>query len=119
MTQNAGGISLHAVDVARGVPAQGMQVELWALSPQRRLVARGPLAANGQLDHPSVRGEGVTAGEHEALFHVGDYLRAHGGPEASPFLEVLPFRFQVPDVTQHVHLPLKFTAWGCALFRGS
>jgi 5-hydroxyisourate hydrolase len=114
-----GGISLHAVDVARGVPAQGMQVELWALAPVRRLVAQGRLGPNGQLDHPSVTGEGVTAGEHEALFHVGDYLRAHGGAHASPFLEVLPFRFQVRDVAQHVHLPLKFTAWGCALFRGS
>ena len=119
----AGGISLHAVDVARGVPAQGMRVELWALTPTRRLVAEGVLGANGQLDHPSVRGEGVAAGSHEALFHVGDYLRAQdgpgGGPEASPFLEVLPFRFELRDVSQHIHLPLKFTAWGCALFRGS
>jgi len=115
----AGGISLHAVDVARGVPALGLRVELWALSPQRRLVADGTLGANGQLDHPSVSGTGVTAGEYEALFHVGDYLRQHGGAGASPFLDVLPFRFQLRDVSQHVHLPLKFTAWGCALFRGS
>lgn len=115
----AGGISLHAVDVARGVPAQGMRVELWALEPQRRLVAQGLLGTNGQLDHPSVQGEGVDVGSHEALFHVGEYLRTQGGADASPFLEVLPFRFQVRDVTQHVHLPLKFTAWGCALFRGS
>lgn len=115
----AGGISLHAVDVARGVPAHGMRVELWALAPTRRLVAEGSLGANGQLEHPSVQGDGVEAGSHEALFHVGDYLRAHGGAEASPFLDVLPFRFQVSDVAQHIHLPLKFTAWGCALFRGS
>ena len=115
----AGGISLHAVDVARGVPAHGMRVELWSLEPTRRLVAEGLLGTNGQLDHPSVQGDGVCAGSHEALFHVGDYLRAQGGDDASPFLDVLPFRFQVSDVAQHVHLPLKFTAWGCALFRGS
>ena len=115
----AGGISLHAVDVARGVPAQGMAVELWLRAPQRRLVAQGALGANGQLDHPSVRGEGVEVGEYEALFHVGDYLRAMGGAEASPFLDVLPFRFQLRDIDQHLHLPLKFTAWGCAIFRGS
>lgn len=115
----AGGISLHAVDVARGVPAQGMRVELWAWTPTRTLIAEGTLGANGQLDHPSVSGIGIEAGEHEALFHVGDYLRAHGGPDASPFLGVLPFRFHVRDVAQHIHLPLKFTAWGSALFRGS
>jgi 5-hydroxyisourate hydrolase len=115
----AGGISLHAVDVASGVPAQGMAVELWLRGSEPRLVATGQLGANGQLDHASVRGEGVEAGEYEALFHVGDYLRAQGGDDASPFLDVLPFRFQVRDVAQHVHLPLKFTAWGCAIFRGS
>jgi 5-hydroxyisourate hydrolase len=115
----AGGISLHAVDVARGVPAQGMRVELWALEPARRLVAEGGLGPNGQLDHPSVQGDGIQAGTHEALFHVGDYLRQHGGADASPFLDVLPFRFRMTDLSQHVHLPLKFTAWGCALFRGS
>jgi 5-hydroxyisourate hydrolase len=115
----AGGISLHAVDVARGVPAQGMAVELWQRVPERRLVAQGLLGANGQLDHASVRGDGVEAGEYEALFHVGDYLRAQGGDDASPFLEVLPFRFQVRDLAQHIHLPLKFTPWGCAIFRGS
>ena len=115
----AGGISLHAVDVARGVPPQGMAVQRWALEPARRLLAAGTLGANGQLEHPSVQGVGVEAGSHEALFHVGDYLRAHAGPEASPFIDVLPFRFNVHDVAQHVHLPLKFTAWGCALFRGA
>ena len=115
----AGGISLHAVDVARGVPAQGLRVELWALTPQRRLLADGLLAANGQLDHPTVQGVGIEAGSHEALFHVGDYLRAQTGADASPFIDVLPFRFNVHDVKQHVHLPLKFTAWGCALFRGA
>ena len=115
----AGGTSLHAVDVARGAPALGMHVELWALTPLRRLVAQGVLGPNGQLDHPSVHGEGIAAGEHEALFHVGEYLRAQSGADASPFLDVLPFRFQVRDASQHIHLPLKFTAWGCALFRGS
>ena len=115
----AGGISLHAVDVARGVPARGMQVELWALEPARRLVAQGALGPTRQLAHSFVQGDSVETGLHEALFHVGDYLRDQGGADASPFLDVLPFRFRVHDVSQHVHLPLKFTTWGCSLFRGS
>ena len=115
----AGGISLHAVDIARGAPADGMRVELWATTPARRLVAEGRLGANGQLDHPSVQGDGVSEGDYEALFHIGDYLRVLGGADASPFLDVLPFRFRVADATRHVHLPLKFTAWGASLFRGS
>ena len=115
----AGGISLHAVDVTRGIAAEGMAVALWRLSPDRACLAEGRLAANGQLDHASVRGEGVTAGSYEALFHVGDWLRARDGADASPFLDVLPFRFRIDDPAPHVHLPLKFTAWGCAIFRGA
>ena len=114
----AGGISLHAVDVASGRPAMGLSVELWLIAPEKRLVAKGLLGANGQLDHPSVRGEGIVAGSYEALFHIGAWLRAQGGDAASPFLDVLPFRFEHRDVTAHLHLPLKFTAWGYSLFRG-
>lgn len=113
----AGGISLHAVDIARGAPAVGMLVELWQLAPERKQIAAGRLGANGQLDHPSVSGVGVIAGSYEALFHLGDYQRVHG--VGKPFLEVAPFRFEFEDARQHVHLPMKFTPWGYSLFRGS
>jgi 5-hydroxyisourate hydrolase len=120
----AGGISLHAVDVARGVPAQGLRAELWLLSADDteggapRCIADGAVGANGQLDHPCVRGEGIVAGLYEARFHVGAHLREAVGPEASPFLDVVPFRFRLTEVAQHVHLPFKFTPWGYSLFRG-
>ena len=116
----SGGISLHAVDVAAGVPAQGMAVEVYALAGgTRRQMAAGRLAAGGALDHPIARGEGVAAGEYEALFFVGDWLRAQGRLTGPAFLEVAVFRLTVLDPQQHYHLPLKFTAWGYALFRGS
>lgn len=115
----AGGISIHGVDVARGVPATGLAVEVYALAPERRLIASGTLAANGLLEHPIVSGEGVAAGSYEILFALGDWLRAAGYPEdQTGFLDVLPFRFVVTDVAAHYHLPLKFTPWGISLFRG-
>ena len=117
----AGGISLHAVDVARGVPAGGMRVELYALRDgQRDRLAESRLCANGALDHPVVGGDGVTAGVYEAVFHIGPWLRAQGvGPAEPAFLEEAPFRFTVTDLDQHYHLPLKFTPWGYSLFRGA
>ena len=114
----AGGISVHAVDVANGRPAAGMRVEVTGLTGGRRLVAEGQLNAHGGLDHPVARGEGVAAGEYEALFHVGEYLRAHDAARAG-FLETIVFRFHVADAGEHFHLPLKFTPWGYSLFRGS
>ena len=70
-----GGISLHAVDVANGVPAAGMRVEI--LAPPR------------------------------------------GASRRRSFRKVAVFRFTVGDLQEHYHLPLKFTAWGFALFRGA
>jgi 5-hydroxyisourate hydrolase len=121
----AGGISLHAVDVASGRPAAGMAVELVALGAdgRERLQARGLLGDAGALDHPVARGVGdageVQVGTHEARFRVGDWLRAQGLAEGPVFLEVAVLRFEVLDAAEHVHLPLKFTRWGVALFRGS
>jgi 5-hydroxyisourate hydrolase len=34
-------------------------------------------------------------------------------------METAVFRFEVTDLDQHYHLPIKFTRWGYALFRGA
>jgi 5-hydroxyisourate hydrolase len=116
----AGGVSVHAVDVARGRLAQGMQVHLYALEGVRKLTASGKLGAGGALDHPVTRGEGIKAGAYEVALRVGDYLRATGAPTSTPpFLDLVPFRFTIADAAQHYHLPFKFTPWGFSLFRGS
>lgn len=114
----AGGISIHAVDVAHGRPAETMRVEIFALGPTRRLIAEGALGANGLLDHPVARGEGVAAGPHEVVLHIGDYLARTHGQAPAPFLDVVPFRFVISRVEEHYHLPLKFTPFGFSLFRG-
>ena len=116
----AGGISVHAVDVSHGRPAQGLRVDIYSLAGVRRLIASGKLGPGGALDHPIARGEGVTVGTYEAAFHLGDYLKSVGAPTSTPpFLDVVPFRFTIADAAQHYHLPLKFTPWGFSLFRGS
>jgi 5-hydroxyisourate hydrolase len=115
----AGGISLHGVDIAKGAPATGLFVEVYACYPDRRKIAEGALGPNGALDHPIARGEGVSAGAHECVFHVGDWMRRNGyPPEQASFLDLVPFRFVVTRVEEHYHLPLKFTPWGVSLFRG-
>jgi 5-hydroxyisourate hydrolase len=116
-----GGVSMHAVDVASGRPAGGMAVELVALEPGgERLLARGTLGPAGALDHPVARGDvPIATGTHEARFAVGDWLRAVEPGLGRVFMEVAVLRFEVLDPAEHVHLPLKFTRWGLALFRGS
>lgn len=115
----AGGISLHAVDVASGRPAAGMAVELVRLGPPDLTLMQASLGPAGALDHPVVQGAGVEAGVYEARFAVGDWMRAQGLADGPVFMEVAVFRFDLADVREHVHLPLKFTRWGYALFRGA
>lgn len=116
----AGGISVHAIDVSRGVPARGLGVALYRIEAGGRiLVAEGRCGANGALEHPVAGGEGATAGLYEAVFAIGDYFRAEGIDVPDPaFLEAAPFRFGLAAPEQHYHLPLKFTPWGFSLFRG-
>lgn len=113
-----GGISIHVFDVSRGIAAAGMRVEL--KGPDGKLVADGEIGAAGALDHPTIRGDGLTeTGTYEAVFHIGDWYRAQGVAVPTPaFLETVPYRFGVADLTQHYHLPLKMTPWGFSLFRG-
>jgi len=113
------GISVHVVDTTRGIPAAGMCIEIFALAPERRLIAKGALAQSGALEHPVSR-ERLLPGAYEVLFHAGDFFASVGVTQASPpFLDVVPFRFQIADPDQHYHLPMKITPWGFSVYRGS
>jgi 5-hydroxyisourate hydrolase len=114
------GISLHAVDVAAGVPAAGLRVQVFRLEDGKACcVVDARLGSAGQLQHPVTEGEGVIAGTHETLFYLGDWWRERTGHAERCFQEVAVFRFEVLDVNEHYHLPIKFTPWGFALFRGA
>ena len=113
------GLSVHAVDVTRGVPAASMRIEVFALAPSHRRIAAGQLAASGALDDPINR-QRIAAGPYEVVFHVGAFFQAAGVAQADPpFLGEVPFRFTVADPEQHYHLPMKITPWGFSLYRGS
>ena len=112
------GISIHVVDVSRGVLAAGMKVELYAVHSNRRLLASGQTAANGQLEDRALALR-MPAGPYEALFHVAEWYRAHDHSlPPIPFLDVVTYRFGISDPEQHYHLPFKCTPWGYSCFRG-
>ncbi len=115
------GISIHVVDVSRGVVAHGMRVavrELRANGGGARLIAAGSISGKGVLDEAALAAT-FAAGTYEAVFHVADYYRKAGIalPEV-PFLDVVTYAFGIADPAQHYHLPFKLTPWGYSLFRG-
>ena len=107
------GISIHVVDVSRGVVADGMKVELHG--PEKRVVASGITNAKGLLEVDAT----VQAGHYEAVFHVAAWYRKEGVrlPEP-PFLDVVHYAFGISNPKQHYHLPMKCTPWGFSCFRG-
>lgn len=117
----AGGISIHVVDVSRGVPAAGMQVELFRLGPGgASSIGAGVINASGVLPLPSaIAASPQPAGLYEAVFQVGAFYRARGEALPTPtFVEQATFRFGIAEPSQHYHLPMKVTPWGYSLFRG-
>jgi 5-hydroxyisourate hydrolase len=114
------GVSIHVVDVVRGVPAVGLSVALHALTgTARREVGAGVIGSDGQLAHPMNQGAGVDLGAHEVLLQAGDFYRVAGLISDVPaFQEVIVFRFTVTDLREHYHLPVKMSPWGLSVWRG-
>src|SRR5262245_9265809 len=112
------GISIHVVDVSRGVVASGMRVELFAVSGDAsQLIASGEVSKTGVLADPALNRK-FAPGFYDARFHVADYYRkATGATAAVPFLDVVSYRFGLADPEAHIHLPMKCTPWGYSCFR--
>ena len=118
-----GGLSIHCVDVASGRVAIGLRVTVMRLGPDGLphgpVLAEGRVGTNGLLQHPALMSDAITAGGYEVCFAVGDFYGSQGTTVSGPpFLDTVPYRFHIADVSQHYHLPFKFTAWGFSLFRG-
>src|SRR5260370_31851900 len=93
------GVSIHVVDVSRGVVAAGMEVELHAIDAggKLKLIAKGRVGANGLLDAPELSKTFATDG-YVAVFHLAAFYRAQGVPvPAGPLLGPLRFRLRISD----------------------
>lgn len=118
-------VSIHAVDVANGVVAVGMRVDIvrqqspQASSPWTTVVS-GKVGRNGVVDGIEGQERLFDVGVYELRLYVGDYYRARGVTLSEPvFQDVQVFRFGIADPLQHYHLPIKFTPWGLSCFRGA
>ena len=114
------GISIHVVDVSRGLVASGMKVELYAVDEfdDCRLITSGAISATGVLADSALNRR-FDQGYYEARFHIADFYRvATHADLVVPFLDVVCYRFGIADPDAHYHLPMKCTPWGYSCFRG-
>jgi 5-hydroxyisourate hydrolase len=115
----AGYLTTHVLDTARGCPAAGMRIVLFALEGGRRQIAEKRTNSDGRTDGPILPEGDFKPGEYELEFHVGDYLDAlgHAG-EAPRFLNIVPIRFGMAQ-QDHYHVPLLVSPYGFSTYRGS
>jgi hydroxyisourate hydrolase len=120
MAAVSGGLTTHVLDVSRGRPAAGVEVELWR---EGVLVTAAETNADGRTDAPLLAAGALERGFYELRFAVGPYFAAveGDGPPVSdpPFLDVVPVRFGVADADAHHHVPLLVTPWSYSTYRGS
>ncbi len=122
MERALAGLTTHVLDVTRGGPAKGVRIELFELDADggRWLVTSATTNADGRTDKPLIGAAEARVGRFELAFHAGDYFRRQGAKLADPpFLDVVPIRFAIADLSAHYHVPLIVSPWSYSTYRGS
>lgn len=114
-------LSTHVLDTHSGKPAEGVTIELYALSPgAERLLKTEVTNSDGRTNAPLLAGDEYRPGVYELRFHMGDYFRARGVELPDPpFVDIAPIRFGMADADGHYHVPLLASPWAYSTYRGS
>ena len=115
-----GYLTTHVLDTARGVPAEGLRIDLYRLAGDERTHLK-TLVTNddGRTDEQILPEAEFSPGTYELVFHAGDYLDAIGTPPENPrFLDQVPIRFGMSQAS-HYHVPLLLSPFGFSTYRGS
>lgn len=116
-----GRLTTHVLDTAQGCPGEGIKIEVYQLDGElRRLLKTVMTNSDGRCDTPILEGNELVIGEYELVFYTGDYQQRQGVQSQAPsFLDIIPLRFGVNDVSQHYHVPLLLSPYAYSTYRGS
>ncbi len=113
-------LSTHVLDIASGLPAQGMRVVLWHADTAMPLVDTRT-NTDGRTTAPLLEGAALLPGNYRLQFHAADYFRARRALPADdpPFLDVIEIAFGIAHASQNYHVPLLVSPWSYSTYRGS
>ena len=116
-----GRLTTHILDTAKGCPAEGVSIELFAERDGQWAPVRAAITnADGRCDAPLLDGDALLAGRYRLMFHIGDYFRRGGALLPEPaFVDVVPLDFGIADPSAHYHVPLLVSPWSYSTYRGS
>jgi 5-hydroxyisourate hydrolase len=116
-----GKLTTHVLNIAAGIPAAGVRVELHRIDADARtLLCAAHTDADGRCPAPLLDGPALLSGRYSLTFHVADYFRSLGMPlREPPFLDAVVIDFGVADAAQNHHVPLLVSPWSYSTYRGS
>jgi 5-hydroxyisourate hydrolase len=117
-----GSLTIRVLDTSRGVPADGLLVDLFRVGVRpsdRQHLKTAVTNAEGAADTPLLDGDSFGEGCYELLLHVGRYFR---GMDVAlpdpPFLDVVPVRFGVAAPADALHVGLLIGPWAYSAYHG-
>jgi 5-hydroxyisourate hydrolase len=110
-------LTTHVLDLTRGMPAAGMEIELWHLVEQTTQLKVVTTNADGRTDAPLLGPDEIQAGDYQLVFKIRDYYAARG-VDCSFFVYAAIF-FRITDPNVAYHVPLLVTPWSYNTYRGS
>ncbi len=108
-------LTTHVLDLARGVPAAGIAVALYAIKGSARaLLAQAVTDADGRTAKPLAAD--LPTGTYELVFAAGPYFAQR---RVAAFYDDVPVRFTLSGERDQCHVPLLLSPWGYSTYRGS
>ncbi|AOH53392.1 hydroxyisourate hydrolase [Peribacillus muralis] len=115
-------LTTHVLDLSKGLPANGMKIELWAIKNQgeHSFIKEVHTNKDGRVNDPLLQGDDFKPGEYELVFYVGEYFNDEANDSyLMPFLNKIPLRFGIGSNEEHYHVPLLVAPGGYSTYRGS
>jgi 5-hydroxyisourate hydrolase len=116
-----GKLTTHVLNVAAGIPAAGVRIELRAAaSAGLALIGTAQTNTDGRCGTPLLQGAEFRPGRYSLTFHVAEYFRAlgHSLPDP-PFLDQVVIAFGIARADEDYHVPLLVSPWSYCTYRGS
>lgn len=121
-----GQLTTHVLNIAAGIPAAGMRVDLRAAAGSSAALSdAAPVCTahtdgDGRCPAPLLQGAGLAVGRYSLTFHVAAYFRAlgHELPDP-PYLDEVTIAVGIADPRRNYHVALLVSPWSYSTYRGS
>lgn len=110
-------LSIHILDIGKGLPATGVTVELEKLNEQDNtwsFIDKKITDINGRIAD-FLKKDKNNEGVYKLIFRVADYFKRNHTDTFYPFIEVV-FRIKGDN---HFHVPITLSPFGYSTYRGS